>query len=79
MAAVGGTPQEKLARIESRARLAVTVITVICAVALFIEFMLAVTLPVEAGYGNFLSFTRVRVAWLRRRAFFFFRRAALLT
>ncbi len=62
MSAEGGTPQEKLARIESRARLAVTVITIICAVALFIEFLLAVTLPVKAGYDSFLSFTPVRGA-----------------
>ena len=75
MSKEGATPQEKLAHIESRARLAVTVITVICAVSLFIEFLLSVTLPVKAGYDSFLSFTRVRSACVL--LFFFFRVCAL--
>ncbi len=65
MAEVGETPQQKLARIEGRARLAITIIAIICAVALFIEFLLAVTLPVKAGYDTFLSFNRVSGQLLR--------------
>jgi hypothetical protein len=52
------TPQERLAKYERDARLKVLVLSFICCAALFIEFLLAVTLPVKVGFDTFLSFTR---------------------
>ena len=55
---------DRLAKFESDARLRVTIVTIVCAVALFVEFMLTVTLPVAlpGSFGQFLFFERVRCA-----------------
>jgi hypothetical protein len=50
------SPQERLDDMERKARLRVTVLCIICAVALFIEFLLSVTLPVKVGFNVFLAF-----------------------
>ena len=66
------TPQERLAEYEASARFRVVIISIVCAAALFIEFLLGVTLPVKNGYDNFLYFQRVRFLSLSLFFFFFF-------
>lgn len=51
------TPQERLSALERSARFRVLVCSIVCAVALFLEFLLAVTLPAKVGMSTFLAFT----------------------
>ncbi len=56
---MASTPQEELAKVDHSSRVKVTVLCIICAVALFIEFLLSVTLPARNGFESFLFFVPV--------------------
>ena len=66
------TPEQKLADIESKARFKILIVCIVAAAACFLEFILVVTLPIQAGYDTFLSFSQGKQRMSRFSFFFFF-------